>query len=432
MQLRLSRSFLAAVLLATVFVMPASAVPAESTVAQWNRHAVVALLSPANAAAPALPGAGQPPTVGVLHLAMVQGAVYDAVNAIVGGYEPYLSGLDPAPAGASVDAAIATAAFRVLYDLTPQALPQPIRDRLNNDYTAFLAGIPDSTAKADGISVGANAAATMLGQRAADGRYPGGTLVQFPFGEGPGEWRPTGSGNDLFAWVAGVEPFVITSSSQFRSDGPLSLTSAEYAAEYAEVKALGEKDESTRTGAQTSMANFFIANPVEMYNRNFRTVAAAQGLSVADEARLFAAVNLAGADGLISCWADKMFYPFWRPMTAIQNGHADGNDATIGDGDWEPLLANPPYPDHPSGYNCLTASMMHAASDIFGPRHVAFDLVHANGTSRHYTRFTNVIKDTIDARIYLGIHFRTPDVQGAIIGKKVAHWLDRHFLNPSD
>ncbi len=422
------RITLALVVVATLISGPTSANSHESAVAEWNRHAVEAILNPATAA---VPGAGQPPTVGVIHLAMVHGAVYDAVNAIVGGYQPYLSGLDPAPAGANVDAAVATAAHDVLLGLPPQALSQALRDRLDGEYESFLADIPDGPAKTDGIAVGADAAAAMLALRASDGRYPG-TPVQFPVGEEPGAWRVTGSGNDPAAWVANVNTFVITSSSQFRTDGPLPLTSAEYAAEYAEVKALGEKDESTRTSAQTAMAMFFIANPVEMFNRNFRLIAAAKGLSTADEARLFAAVNMAGADGLISCWDDKMFYAFWRPMTAIQNGGADGNPATIADPDWEPLLANPPYPDHPSGYNCLTASMMHAATDFFGPQHVAFDLVHANGTARHYTRFTNVIKDTIDARIYLGIHSRTPDVQGALMGKKVARWLGRHELRPVD
>jgi hypothetical protein len=420
------RVTLALAVVATLVAGPTSASSHESTVAEWNRHAVEAILNPATAA---VPGAGQPPTVGIIHLAMVQGAVYDAANAIVGGYKPYLSGLDPAPAGANIDAAVATAAHDVLLGLPPQALPQLVRDRLDDEYDAFMADIPDGTAKTAGIAVGADAAAAMLALRAGDGRYPG-TPVQFPEGTDAGEWRQTGSGNDPAAWVANVDTFVIKSSSQFRSDGPLPLTSAEYAAEYAEVYALGEKDESTRTAAQTAMAMFFIANPVEMFNRNFRSIAAAQGLSTAEEARLFAAVNLAGADGLISCWADKMFYPFWRPSTAIRNGDADGNPATSGDGDWEPLIPNPPYPDHPSGYNCLTASMMHAATGIFGPKHVAFNLVHANGSARPYTRFTNVIKDTIDARIYLGIHFRTPDVQGAIIGKKVAHWLGRHALQP--
>jgi hypothetical protein len=430
MQLRLIRSLLAAVLVGGVFAVPASADPAETTVALWNRHAVTALFNPLSPPPNVLQGGGQPPTVGALHLAMVQGAVYDAVNAIVGGYEPYLAGVD-GTAGAGLDAAIATAAHDVLVGLQAQAFPQAVRDRVHADYVAFMALLPTGVATANGTAVGADAAATMLAARANDGRYPG-TAVQFPEGESPGQWRQTGSGNDTFAWVANVTPFLLVNSAQFRSDGPLPLTSAEYAAEYAEVKTLGEKDESTRTESQTAMANFFIANPVEMYNRNFRSIAAQQSLSTEDEARLFATVNLAGADALIGCWADKMFYPFWRPVTAIRNGDTDGNPATTGDSDWEPLIGSPPYPDHPSGYNCLTGAMMHAATGFFGPRHVSFDLAHANGTVRHYSRFTNVIKDTIDARIYLGIHFRTPDVQGAIIGKKVANWLGRTALQPAD
>jgi hypothetical protein len=429
MRLRPLRVFLAALLLGASAVVPVSAAaPAESAVATWNRHAVTALFNPVVPTVPGqLPGAGQPPTVGVLHLAMVQGAVYDAVNAIAGNREPYLPGLDDAPANANRRAAVATAAYHVLAGLQTQALPQAVRDRLANDYAAFLARIPNGPRKTAGIAAGADAAAAMLAERVGDGRYPA-TPVSFPVGMGAGQWRPTASGSDLSAWVANVEPFVVNSSSQFSSDGPLPLTSARYAAEYAQVKALGEKDESTRNARQTAMANFFIANPVEMYNRNFRAIASTRGLSLAAEARLFAAVNLAGADALITCWADKFKYPFWRPETAIRNGDADGNSATAGDSDWEPLLPNPPYPDHPSGYNCLTGGMMHAAAGFFGTNRVAFDLVHGNGTVRHYSRFTDVVSDTIRARIYLGIHFRTPDVQGAEIGRDVARWLTNHEL----
>jgi hypothetical protein len=119
-------------------------------------------------------------------------------------------------------------------------------------------------------------------------------------------------------------------------------------------------------------------------------------------------------------------------VTAIQNGDSDGNPATAGDATWAPLRATPPYPDHPSGYNCLTGAMMGAARAFFGTDRVAFTMTaNAALPSRDYVRFSDVLKDTIDARIYLGFHFRTAEMQGAIIGKKVAHWMDRHFFQPA-
>ena len=146
-------------------------------------------------------------------------------------------------------------------------------------------------------------------------------------------------------------------------------------------------------------------------------------------------VNMAGADSVINCWDDKAFWNFWRPITAIREGDADGNDKTAGDPAWTSLVPAPPYADHPSGYNCVTGGFMHAAEAFFGKGKQPFAVTANVGSppapvTREYERFTDVIDDTIDARIYLGIHFRTPDEQGAGIGKDVAHWLDKHYFRP--
>jgi hypothetical protein len=411
----------------------AQAGPPEEAVLDWNAHASDALI---NAPSAAIPGAGQPPQVAILHLAMVQGAVYDAVNSIDGGYQPYLAGVPRASASASRSAAVATAAHHVLVGMTlVPALSPAIVTRLDARYAESLAAIPGGSAKTDGIAVGAAAAQVMLAARATDGRFG---LFRFTPGDGAGEWRPTSGVNDPFAWLARVEPFLLESASQFRSKGPHSLTSGAYAKEYNEVKQLGGNGTTTstlRTPEQTALARFYAVNPVEMFNRAFRTLSAGEGLSLDDQARLFAMVNLAGADGLINCWDDKEFWNFWRPVTAIQNGDDDGNDKTDGDSGWASLIASPPYPDHPSGYNCVTSSFMHTAEAFFGRGKTAFDVTAVIGTppapvTRNYERFTDVIDDTIEARIYLGIHFRTPDVQGAEIGKDVAHWLDKNFFQP--
>ncbi len=386
-----------------------------------------------NAAAAPVPGAGQTPPVSVIHLAMVQTAVYDAVNSIGGRYEPYLDDLPPAAEGASVDAAVATAAHHVLVGLgipPVPPLPDPVLARLEQLYTDALGAIPDGPAEDGGIAAGAAAAEAMLAERTGDGRF----VLPAAFTEGtlPGEWRPTppANVNDPFAWVADVRPFVLESASQVRTRGPLDLTSRAYAREYDEVKKPGAIG-STRTPEQQAVVQFFSANPVVMFNRTFRDVAVEEGLSLADEARLMAKLNVAAADALIGCWDDKRLWGFWRPITAIQNGDADGNRRTAGDPTWTPLLNNPPYPDHPSGYNCLTAAFMHTAKRFFGTNR--FDLTVTQSTptgdlSRDYRRFTNVIDDTIDARVWQGLHFRTADVQGARLGKEVARWLDRHYF----
>jgi hypothetical protein len=385
---------------------------------------------------------GQGPTVAILHLAMVQGAVYDAVNMIDGGHEPYLDDLPAAPASASKPAAVATAAYRVLVGaVMVPSLSAGIVTRLNGLYASSLAALPAGAAKTAGIAAGEAAAAKMLEVRAADGRYG---PFRFACGDDPGEWRlttslacpdpPTPHG-DPNAWVARVEPFVLESTSQFRSKGPHDMTSGAYAKEYNEVKELGAVG-SQRTPEQNALAGFFTntTHPPEMYNRTFRTVAKSEGLGLVEQARLFAMVNLAGADALINCWDDKAHWSFWRPQTAIRLGDQDGNPKTAGDPSWTSLSGNPPYPDHPSGYNCVTGAFMHTAAAFFGKKPIVFDMVRivpgeANQT-RTYRQFTDVIDDTIDARVYIGIHFRAPDVQGAEIGKDVARWLDQNFFRP--
>ena len=276
-----------------------AALQSSDAVRVWNLHAVNALI---NAPSATTPGAGQTPPVSVLHLAMVQGAVYDAVNAIDGGHQPYLAGLPPASPSASPEAAVATAAHHVLVGLgigLVPALPQVTRDRLDALYADALAGIPDGAAKTDGIEAGAAAAAAMLAERATDGRY---VPSSFTVGAEAGEWRPTASGNDPFAWVAGVEPFILQSSSQFRTKGPHAITSGAYTKEYDEVKELGGPDtpDSPRTEEQTALARFYTVNPVELFNRTFRVIAEDRGLTLVEQARLFAMLNLAGADGFIS------------------------------------------------------------------------------------------------------------------------------------
>jgi hypothetical protein len=404
---------------------------AADAVIAWNAHAVAALTNPATATPP---GAGQAPTVAAVHLAMVQLAVYDAVNSIGGSREAYLDNVPAAPGSASKAAAAATATHHVLVGLvngTTPVLSQAVRDSLDATYDAFIAGLP-TAGRSAGVTAGAAVAQLMLSARANDGRYGS---FRFRTGTGVGEWRPVLPGfvNDPNAWVARTTPFSLPSTSRLRTEGPLDISSAEYAAEVNEVQELGAATGSSRSPEQEALARWVVASPPIMFNAGFRAIAQDRNLSGPQAARLFAMTTAASADAIISCLDDKEFWSFWRPITAIREAATDGNPGTTADPEWLPMFATPPYSDHPSGYNCYTGGAMHAAKAFFGTDKVSFSLTsHASGTTRDYDRFTDVVRDTIEGRILTGFHFRTADVQGAWIGKKAAQWVAKHEFDLAD
>lgn len=420
-------------LIAVGGLIPAASVAAAeptNMVLVWNENAV-SVVSSGQGATP--PGLGQGPPLSALHLAMVHGAVYDAVNAIDGGHEPYLPGLS-APASASKAAAVAQAAHDVLVGITPASLPL-VKTRVDDMLATSLSLIDDGQAEDDGRIVGAQAAAAMLAARSTDGRFD---VEPFPTSNDIGKWRlvPPPNGN-VFGQFATVTPLTMLSTDQFRTAGPLDMASAEYAADFNEVKALGAQSGSSRTPAQRLLAGFVSANPLLFMNRGLREIAAAQGLSTSEQALLFVETSMASTDALIGCWDDKLHWGFWRPLTAIRGAADDGNPATSPDPDWLSLYGTPGYPEHPSGYNCYTGGLWHAARLFFGTDRMDFSLTSPStapieGSTRDYTRFTGVIDDTIDGRIYTGFHFRTGDVQGAWIGKKAAQWIDKHYFAPVD
>jgi hypothetical protein len=383
----------------------------------WNVHATAAIL----ASNPTAHGSA-------ISWAIVQGAVYDAVNAIDGRHEGYLLTSRVATPFDSKDAAAATAAYRVLSKLTPaQQLV------LDAHYAASLAMIPDGSQKTRGIAVGEAAAAAMLAARVDDGRDAPFTFV---IGTEPGDWRPvTPAALDPAAWVGNVRPFLIESTSQFRSDGPNRLTSRAYARDFNEVKELGSLTSTTRTADQTTAAIFWQAQPMSLWGGMLRSVSA--GLDIADKARLHGSAALAAADAAISCWNDKYYWNFWRPLAAIREADTDGNPATVADPGWRPLfdpatqtvppLGTPPFPDHPSGHGCLSGAILNVAEDFFGTDRVAFDVVSTRfAQPRHFERFSDALEEIVDARIWGGIHFRTADEQGAKLGAQVARYVRKH------
>ena len=409
------------------------AVAHGDAVTQWNVNASNAIFA-----------AGPPAHASTLSFAMVQGAVYDAVNAIDGGYEAYLA-QPAASADASKDAAVATAAYRVLVAVVPPAQTAALAT-LQAQYDAALAAVPDGPAKAGGIAAGEAAAAAMLAARADDGRNPS-TPFPFVFGTTAGVWRvsPPLTGPEPAAWVGNVTPFLVPSAERLRSDGPNALTSAAYAEDFDEVKSLGSLTSTKRTQDQTNAAIFWQWQPLALYGGVMRSLSARYGLSTADNARLFAMVSLAAADGAIGCWNDKYHWNFWRPIDAIRLADTDGNPATAADPGWRalfdpatvttPPVVTPNFPDHPSGHSCVSSAVLNTLRQFFGTDKIAFDIVSGRfpGTpaqTRHFDRFSHALKEVIDARVWGGIHFRTADTQGAVIGRKVAHWLRKHHFRP--
>lgn len=396
---------------------PAEAVTAESgaMVIEWNNNAQAAIIGTA----------GQGPTVAYLHFAMVQGAVYDAVNAIEGGYEPYLGAPAMADPGDSSLAAVASAAHGVLVALFPGQ-----KASLDEKLAASLSQIPDGEAKTGGIEVGLAAAATMLVARTGDGRFSSFTVVE---GSDAGEWRrtPPAFAFEPAPWIGSVRPFIIPSAAAVRSDGPNALASAAYVEDFNEVKRLGSLTSTVRTADQTDTALFWQANGAGLFNSIVRQLAGTQNLDIAQAARLFAMANLAGADGAIACWDDKYYWKFWRPLSAIREADTDGNSATMADPAWTPLIATPPFPEHPSGHTCISGAVVETLKEFFGTDKVSFSTFSAfSNSTRSFDRFSEAIKEIIDARVWAGIHFRTADVQGYVIGRKVAHELEKHYFQP--
>ena len=410
--------------------------PPDVAVTHWSQIAAAPLTAPALGAAPAVTG-----------MAMVHGAIYDAVNAIDGGHQPYLPQPTASPT-ASLDAAVAAAAYNVLIGLPATIPPLTLPATLAGDYAASLALVPDGQPKLDGIAAGEAAAATMLAARAHDGRY-GTFRFPFPTVNVVGQWRPEPSTQigDPNAWLKDVTPFAIADPAQYGTHGPADLTSKKYADDFNEVKALGSKVGSSRTTAQTDVANFWAVNPPRLWSGIARTLATQQGLSTVDAARYYALSFMAASDTLISVWNDKAHWSSWRPVTAIHEAADDGNLATTPDGYWQPFLATPPYPDQPSGHTSLATAITMTAQRFFNSDKLSFDatnqVLYVPGTTtlntsptltatRTFTSLSQARDEVVEARILQGIHFRRADEDGVAVGKGVTNFVNSHLFKAVD
>jgi hypothetical protein len=331
---------------------------------------------------------------------------------------------------ASLDAAVATAAFRVI-DATFSAQHAVLLAA----YDSSLAAIPDGSSKDQGIDVGTMAADAMLAQ----GHWAP-VPMTCDFGSGPGVFQVLpGQTCDPTQWVAHASPFLVQSGSQFRTAGPYPLNSPEYAADLNEVEAIGANNSATRTSDQTHIAAFWQTNPAAGYNALGRRFVNEQSLSTRESALMFAMVDLTAADAIINAWNDKYFWKFWRPMAAIRNADTDGNPATVKDATWTPMfdgqahadfgggpnLITPPYPEQPSGNVTFASATMHAFESFFGTNDMPFYLTSSRfpGEQLVFEHFSAPISQVIEARIWAGIHFRNADVQAANLGREVEAYV---------
>lgn len=376
--------------------------------------------------------AGRPGGSPAIDIATMHAAMYDAVQAIERDYEPYRVS-DVPNAGGSPIAAAATAARDVLVARFPAAARVAL---INTDYLNFLAANGLSTDD-PGVAVGAYVAAKLLAYRSCDGSLPV-PAAFFTGGTGIGEWRPTPT---AFApmnpgpYLGQVTPFFMTRPTQFRPDPPPAVTSKQYARDYKEVKLYGSKTGSLRTDLQTDMAQFWAGNTFAAVYSGVRNVAAANVDNISDSSRLFALVSLSMADTIIGVWDAKYHYNYWRPITAIHNGHLDGNDDTEGDMNWDSLILNPSYPDYTSGANGVSSSALYSMTHFFETDSMEFDMTTTNTANtsldtRHYTSFSQATQEVVDARVLLGIHFRFADEASRTLGRDVAKWGHKNYLRP--
>jgi VCPO second helical-bundle domain len=416
----------------------AAALPPGNTVAQWNKIAEDTVV-----------GSGAFQTEAFIYMAYASAAVYDAVVAIEGGFEPYGPAIT-APAGTSVDAAVVEAAYRTLVNYFPLQAAN-----LGALYTEALGSIPDGAAKSAGQAVGLAAATSIITLRNGDGRMtPIGVSTPFPtLPPGPGVWRLTPPfAPPQVPWVGDVRPFILQSPDQFLPDPPPSLQSDEWVKAFNQIKAYGEANSSVRSEEQTRIAKFWSANVIRQYNRVGRDIADARGLGLPDTARLAAMVNVVGADMGMSVLHAKYHYLFWRPVTAIDPsaviadgfgpvpGYDDGNPATVEQAGWRPLLTTPNHPEYPAAHGVVTSAMAEVFSTFLGTNHIDLD-VHGFDSAgpagnlnavRHFEMTTDLRHEIIGARLWAGLHYHFSGVAGVVLGRKVAKYDLRHAFRPID
>jgi len=395
--------------LVAAFAQPAAA----DVVTDWN-HTAVAVMKAANTG-------GNP---SARNLALMHVAMSDAVNSVQNRFASYAAGGAPAP-GASPEAAAAAAARTILL----QQLPGQ-KAAIEQAFEASIKTIPDGAARKDGIAIGDKCAAAVLAERATDGTSVPDTYRPVTI---PGVWIPTVP--HLFAEYARATPWVMKSADQLRPPPPPDLKSELYARDYNETKDMGGAKSAKRTAEQAAAVKFWHAANLGFWQDVARDLAAARKLSLAENARLYALLNMGIANTFIIDWDAKFTYNFWRPVTAIRNGDQDGNDATERDGGWTPLNATPMHPEYPSQAAIIAGAStgileLLVGADASAP--VVVTDVADPKIQRRYANIQRLAEEIRNVRVWGGIHFRTSVDVGYDMGRQIAVYLVENSIKPTN
>jgi hypothetical protein len=431
-------TILAGILACAVMAMAITPPAAANEVIEWNDTAMKVI------------GAnGQSPVAVSRTLAMVHGAIHDALNAIDRRYDAYYFD-GPAASGASPDAAVAAAAHTVLVG-TISSFGTPAQKGnaqalAEQAYVASLSRVPAGPARDAGVAVGRAAGAAMCLLRKEDNATRDASYTP---GTGVGKWRPhpnpvpanppianpdaaKGYAPSALPGWGSVTPFTLLSASQYWLPGPPALTSPTYARDYNEIKSVGGKVSTARTAEQTDIARFWFEGP-PAWNRIARTVATGRSLDARDSARLLALMNMAMADAYIAGFKIRYVYDFWRPVTAIREGDVDGNDATAGDSTWDSLQNTPAVSDYPSTQSTFSSAAAVVLASVLGSDQVSFSVTSGkpfDGITRSFTSFSGAARESADSRIYAGIHFRSACEDGLLLGQRIGQRVSAMYLRP--
>ena len=368
--------------------------------------------------------AAMPPPVQARAMAIVHAAVYDAVNAIDRRHAVYAVTVT-APAGASMESAVATAAHDALTGLLPSQ-----QATLDAALKTSLAQIPDGQAKSDGMRIGSEVAEKILALRKTDGANG---KADYSFGSGAGVYQatPPMNASPVLPHWRSVKPFMMLGATQFPFAGPAAPASAAFAKDFNEIKSIGSKSSTRRTSEQTAIAIHWSGSEIPPLNAVARAVSTEHKLGVADNARLFAYLNMAMADALIAVFESKYTFNTWRPVTAIRGTDMAHNKGIQADAAWEPLLVTPPHPE----YGCAHCIAVSAGTTVIrkfsrGDMITASYVYPALGILRKWTSLTQIEKEVGDSRVWGGVHFRTAVEHGTQVGRQIGEYGLNSSLQP--
>jgi len=400
-------------------VLDSSAQPVNPVV-QWNRTLLVIVRTPK----------AQPATIHPTRsFAIMHAAIYDAVNAINRTHQPYLVRLTGVSHFASQDAAADTAAHAVLVTLYPN-----FQTTLDAQLQQLLAQIPDGANKAEGIRIGQTVADRILALRSNDGSAN--APIPFIFGTAPGDYQSTPPNfpkQPQFTHWSQVTPFALERANQFRPGPPPALTSDTYSDVFNEVKSLGIAGSSTATPDQALTGRFWNGAIQNYWNEIAQTAAVAHNLTTAQNARLFAQLNVAFADDVIAFYDAKYTYNFWRPVTAIREAATDGNPKTLPDPNWLPEVGNTtPDPAYPGAHAVISASGASVLISFFRGNHFDFTVTSEvlPGVGRSFNSFSAAAEEATLSRIFAGVHFRSDLTSGQRLGRQVADFVADNSFTP--